>query len=494
MLDISFDTLIETNKKPAKSAPKSKRKVGAMLKLGDPARIEGLPDDVNEDFLNEYRDGLDRYLHSYVVQNSMTLTEAARYKEYIFDTIFGNTMHLGLFQFIRAKAPTMYSSDREMVSAAEDFLMRGWHINNEMGRYFIVNDSLDRVLDVTGSSDISEQSTGMSFTPDTAHLFLADNVASKVSALAKKAGFDADVLAGMGQLDLLLAETDNREFAGYLMNYNAMRVLLRKTGKYTLLRGTTSYTSLYEEGFRLGNQIFYPSLSRVILENGSKSVLLTSIKDDLHPEHNVNRSLLAVIAAKIRQSLYRKRVYTQGIQEIEELGYAVGLMSEFWETEATQDTITEIYGMLRRLDSGHATGSISAQYYESLRSAFSEILIGEVLLLGNTRFSLASFGFDSVGGKFFVYAGDNVFNAATTRGGMLEELHGGNEQFFTKCLRSGFTPEFVRKNLKTLLGYVSEDFRKAVHHAAIDTDSYPLDMESVTAHLDNVRSMIRMVD
>lgn len=498
MLDISFDTLLKTNTETGETTLKSvkpgkaRKVMRDSLKLGDPGRLDKLPDEVTPEFLDVYRDGLDRYLHAYVANNTMTLTEAARYKEYIFDTVFGNTQHLGLFQFIRAKAASVYPNEKEMVTAAENFLMRGWHILHDAGRWWVVNDSFDKLLDVTGSSDISEKSTGMVFTPDTAHLFLADDVASKVSALAKKAGFDADVLAGIGQLDLLLAETDNREFAGYLMNYNAMRVLLRKTGKYSLLRGTTTFNSLYEDGYRLGNQIFYPALSRVILEKGSDTILLTPVSDELDDNHTVNKTLLAKVASDVRRTLYSKRVFAQELHEVEEFGYSVALMSEFWETDATRDSVTDIYGMLRRLDSGRASGSVSASYYDALRSSLSEILIGEVLLLGNDRFTLSSFGLDSVGGKFFIYATENVFSdSAPTKPAVVEELQGGNESFFTRCLHSGFSRAFVEKNLGKLLEYASDSFKKAALSAVVNTKDYHLELDGVTEFIETAKTKIR---
>lgn len=477
MLNVAFDDLLS---KPAAKNPPAKKKpaVGKLLSLGDPLRIKNLPESVNEEFLDAYQDSLDTYLHAYITGRQLTLSEAARYKEYIFSTIFGNQEHLGLFDFFRAKAESVYGTEKEMVTAAETFMMRGWQIRKEEERWWIVNDSFDKVLDVTGSTEVSEDAASAVFTQENAHVFLSDSVASKVSALAKKAGFDADSLASMGQLDLLLAETDNKEFAGYLMNYNAMRFLLKKSGKYSVLSSGKTFQELYEEGFRLGNQIFYPTLSRVILEKGSDKILLSPVSSELHPEHLVNKSLLSCVASDIRTQLYGRNVVAQNVVEIGEMGYAVALQTDFWTTDVVRNTPADTYDLLMRTDNAARGRSLSVGHYKNLRSAFAEMLLGEIFLLGNTKFSLSSFGFDSVGGKFFIYAGEELFSRKD-EAGLWETLGRDSYEFFSICMRNRFALGFIEKNLETLVSYTSEQFRNNVLSAEVDSSRYPLNLDTV---------------
>jgi len=476
MLNINFDRLLG-DKKPA-PAPKPRRKkiTGKSLALGDVIRLADLPTEVNDEFLEKYRDGLDRYLHVYVVRNNMTLTEASKYKEYIFDTIFGNKEHQGIFQFLRVKSGDMFHSDREMVSAAENYLMRGWHVAKEGDEYWLLNDAFEKLLNVTGSSDISEEASTLVFTPATAHLFLSDGVASKVSALAKKAGFDADSLASMGQLDLLLGETNSRDLAGYLLNYNAFRFLLKKSGKYKVLDVGMTLEDLYDKDFRLGSQIFYPTLSKVVIESKNESMLLTPVASDLNETHLVNSSLLGVMASDLRSKVYRGKVVPQVVLEVGELGYVIALATEFWTTDTVRMSFTELYDVLRRVDSAYRGGSVTKSYYESARSSFSEILLTEVMLLGR-NLTLASFGFDSVGGKFFVYASSDVF---AEQGRVTSDAIPENSaEFFELCMKNGFSRSFVEKNLGALAKFTSAGYRDRLSGLALDSSNYGLEMESV---------------
>lgn len=490
MLDIAFDKLLTPTASPRassevtlKSVRKSNRRKisGYALKLGEAGRLKDLPDKVDEDFLAQYQDGLDAYLHAYVASHALTLSEAARYKEYIFDTVFGNNRHLGIFQFLRAKASNMYETDKDMVVSAENFLMRGWHIQlDEEGRYWLADDTFTRLLEVTGSSDLSQEAASTVFTPDSAHLFLSDEVASRVYALAKKSGFDADTLASMGQLDMLLMETDNRELAGYLINYNAMRFLLKKSGKYRVLKTPYTLETLYEEGYRLGSQIFYPTLSRVILENKGDAVLLTPVSSELHPEHVVNKSLLATVAGNVRTTLYStsKHITPQFLAEIGELGYTIALRTEFWGSGVVRYSASDIRSMLLRIDQGLRAGSISPAYYRNLRTAFSEILLTEVMLLGNSKFSLSSFTLDSVGGKFFVYAGDNVFMSGHGEGRAVTITEDSSE-FFSQFLTADNPYRFAEENLGVLATQVSDKYVAALRSVDLDVGNYHLDMPSV---------------
>lgn len=489
MLDINFDTILPAKKAVTAPRPERRKKVtGKALSLGELARLANLPDEVNEEFLAMYQDGLDDYLQVYISRNTLTLSEAARYKEYIFGTIFGNSSHLGIFQYIRSRATDMYSSEREMVSSAEEFLMKGWHITSDNGRWWLVNDALERVLDVTGSSEISKAADALVFTPSNSHVFLSDAVASKVAALARKAGFDADSLASMGQLDLLLGETDSRDFAGYLMNYNALRNLLRKTGKYSILETEVDFETIYSEGYRLGNQIFYPTLSRVILEKDSDSILLTPISDDLHPVYTINTTLLAVLASDLRNQIYTGRVIPQEISEVGELGQAVAISTEFWTTDVVRMSFTELHDLFRRLDAGKRSGSVTAGYYERARASFSQMILTETLALGNDEFGLMSFGYDSVGGKFFVYAGERVFYEGETT--TAESIPENSNEFFSICMRNGLSRAFVRKNLGALVAYAGKDYLDALRGATFRTARYGVDLSGVQSFFESAREEI----
>lgn len=476
-LDLDFSKFI-TGSKPApepvlKSTKNRKGKgFGTILGLGNAARLTSLPETVDEAFLEQYQEGLDKLLTMYVTAGQLTITEATQYKDYIFGSIFGTHEHLGLFQYIRAKGPELYDSEKDMVNTAEAFLMKGWRIAQDGDRWYIVDDTLSRLMDVTGATDISETSGTRTFSPDTAHIFLADDVASRVAALARRSGFDADSLVSMGQLDLLLSSTDNKEMAGYLLNYNTLRFILKKSGKYKTNNTDITYSSLYDDGYRIGSQIFYPTLSKAILEKSDSQVLLTTASSDIHEQLGLNVSALAVLAATVRQDLYRGKVIPQKLDEVNEFGQSVALLTEFWTTDAVRTSSTELYDVLNRLDYNYRVGELSEKHYHSVRQSFAEILITEVFLLGNDRFTLGSFGYDTVGGKFFVYAGERVFHETPEDDVDHVNLQSYGREFFQQCMRARFSPSFVEKNLTTLLSYASDGFKKRLRTVKADTKRY----------------------
>lgn len=479
MLELNFDfSKFITKEKPEtdtvinkSTARRRKKGFGTVLGLGDPGRISMLPENVDEAFLEDYQDGLDRLLTLYVTSGALTITEATRYTEYIFGTIFGTHEHLGLFQYINNKGRELYSNDREVVSAAEEFLMRGWRIVKDGDRWVLLDDSLTTMMDMTGATDIAEVASTRVFSPDTAHIFLSDEVASRVAALAKRSGFDADSLVSMGQLDLLLSSTDSKEMAGYLLNYNALRFALKKSGKYQAPNSDVTFSTLYDDGYRLGSQIFYPTLSRTIMEKGTDSVVITPVRSDLHDELMLNVSSLAVVASDIREQVYRRNITPQKLTPITEFGQVIALVTEFWTTDAVRTSPTELYEILNRLDANYRSKELSGKYYRAVRQAFAEVLITEVYLLGNDRFSLSSFGFDTVGGKFFVYAGDRVFyDGGEDRSKV--NLGSYPEEFFQQCMKSNFSPSFVEHNLEALLGYASDEFKKRLRAVNLDVGKY----------------------
>lgn len=429
MLEIDFSGIFK-GLDVAKAVPKSqtssnrrrkqKKKKGKIqnLHVGDPRRLAGLPDSVDEEFLTGYKDTLDALLYPYVAYNQVPLSYAHRYAKAIMDNIFGTDKHLGIFHYLQDKNVEGLT-DKDLVNHAEKLLMRGWHIKDEGTKFWLYNGDLQRVIDVTGNGDISLLSESQSFDESNAHLFFEESTASKINAFADRLGYDADALSMTSSLDLLLDKTDNREFFGYLTNYERLRVILSKEYKYRTLLDGFSMQDLYSEGYRISKKLVP---SGAVLAKGNEHIIIFPTTDEMNTVHTLNKSLLSQIATDLRTALYEKlpKMNAQRVQALKSLRHVFAYTSELWETDLVSNSYIENKQILDRLDHQVQNKIISEGYKTSVEQALAMAVVTESILLGNYWFNLSSIGLDSLSGNIYVYHTFDSF----TRENLTAELEG----------------------------------------------------------------------
>jgi len=505
MLKIDFDKIFQpqmdthkaVRKRPARKS--NKKKAAQVLQLGDEKRLAKLPDVVTLEFLSAYKENLDAFLYPYVVSGAVTLSQAHDYEETLITTIFGDETHLGIFQFLQDKN-VGGKPDKFLVSLAEQLVVKGWHINHEGRKYWLINGDFQRVIDLTGKAELSKDAASMTFDEANAHLFLEDGVASKIEALAAKQGYNADDLANSGHLDLLLAHINNVEFAGYLVNYNNLRQVLRKSSKYRTLTEGTTMNALYEQGFRLGTQITFPLGKRTIMEQDGKGFIITKASSQLNQEYIVNKTLLSVVASRVKEALYKKMRFIQPevLIELKELRQTFAVMREFWNSDTTYMTYSDMADAFRRLDVGYREGTVSKGLYQRVKEMFSAVVVTDAILLGDSKFSLSSFGFDSISGRFFSYISNSSFTTKLEDIQNLSAAEPANTvadgEFFGQFL-DGIFP-FSSKNihfvesLSSIWENIPQEYISALQEVTLDAEEYDIELTAIKEYFESARSLI----
>lgn len=393
--------------KVKKSKPK-KTKQEAPAVLGEEARLKNLPDMVSLEFLTMYSDNLDEVLYPYVANRVISIGYASRYKDIILENIFGNEHHLGIFHYLQEKNVDG-NSDKELVIHAEKLLMKGWHIRLEGYQYWLVNMDFSKIIEMTGKAPLAKEVAALAFDETSAHIFLDDTIASKIAALAKTIGHDADELASSGNLDVLLARVTDEKFGGYIINYGAWRQILKKQTRYETLTDGVTPLDLYEEGYRLDNQITYPVAKNAILTKDNKKYLIVPVMPKM--ESGFNSYLIASIASKIKKDLLEplKGVTVQEVVEIKELRHTFALLVEYWNTASSGSTYAETLGVLNRVQAHIDSGAVPGNYGRNLLESLAAVFITEALLLGNKSATVSSVNIDSLSGSIYSYNSLNYF-------------------------------------------------------------------------------------
>lgn len=418
MLEIDFSGLfndldaVKSAPRVTKSRKKTRRKSKITnLHIGDPRRLQSLSDTVDEEFLVSYKDTLDALLYPYVAHGQVPVSYAYKYAQAIMDNVFGTEKHLGIFHYLQDKNVEGLS-DKDLVNHAEKLLMRGWHVKHEGTKYWLYNGDLQKIIDVTGNGDVSLLSESQSFDDSNAHLFFSESVASKVNAFAERLGYDADILSATSSLDVLMNKTDNREFFGYLTNYERLRTILSKQYKYRTLTDGLSFQDLYSEEYRISSTMVP---NGAVLEKDGDKVVIFPTTDELNTVYTLNKSLLSQVANDIRTMLYARlpKVNAQNTRALKDMRHVFAYASELWETDIVNNTYLENKQILDRLDHQVQNGTISEGYKSSLEQALAIVVVTESLLLGNYWFNLSSLGMDSLSGHLYVYSTFDSFTRET---------------------------------------------------------------------------------
>jgi len=495
MLKIDFSKAFQPTIKKSASAvnKRGRKKAVQLLHLGDERRLVNLPETVTVEFLSAYKENLDDFLYPYVTSGYITLSRAHDYEDSLITTIFGDEKHLGIFEFLQDKN-VEGKPEKQLVTMAEQLILKGWRIQYEDNKYWLLNSDFGRVIDLTGKAGLSKDAASMVFDPSNAHLFLDDDIASKVQVLASKQGYNADDLAGMGHLDLLLAHTNNLEFSGYLINYNNLRKLLHKVNKYHTSTEGVTMKDLHEDGFRLHSQITFPIGKRTILERDGHEVMLTAVSAKLNPKYIVNETLLSVIASKLKVKLFKRLRFVQPekLTEIKELRQTFAIMRDFWSSDTSYMTYSDMVDALHRLDVGYRERTISEGFYKRAKEAFSAIVITETILLGNNKFSLASIGFDSISGKFFSYASNDNFTVDIEDIKKLDEVSAPKQdnEFFSYFTSFDLNSTRFIEHLPLLWKNLPKSYLSAMQEVTVDDSDYDIEFAAIRDYFEIARTLI----
>lgn len=389
-LNIDFSKVFpETTALKSDSTPeKVVEKGSTRYNLGDSQRLQTLPDQVSTDFIHAYNLLLDELLYPYVVARIYTFEQAVRFNDALIKNLFGTHEYLGIYQYLSTVDKTGLT-EKELVVEAERLILKGWHIRVEEEQYWLFDADGEKLADMTGDSGFGEESLVITNSPESAALFFDDSVATKVAAVAKKLGYDVKALVKTSTLDMLLSETDNMEFAGYIINYNAFKKIMSASGKYATSKVGESFSSLYNQGYRYSSNIHLPFEQRCVLDGSgedSVSLLIKRTSDEFDKQYSVNRSLLSVLAyTNARGLLKPQRIRQDKLLEIKDIKHTIALGTVYYESADVSFGIHELVALLE--------GAVSrkGEKFNKLLQKLCVLVTTDVLLFGNNNFNVTSF-------------------------------------------------------------------------------------------------------
>lgn len=484
MLKVDFNKILPPP--PLANTMSRPTRVGRMSKpvrgIGDLDRLRSLPDAISTEFVASYNDLLEDLLHPYVVSGVMTLSHAGRYRQALIETIFGSENHLGIFHYLKDRDKDS-KLDKELVAYAEQLILKGWQIRREEdGRYWINNGDLQRIVDVTGRAPLHDDIAAASFDESSAHIFLRDDVASKVSALSRTLGHDADSLAATGNLDILLSRIADNKFAGYIINYNALRRILSKPTTYQITGRGMSALDLHDQGYRLGSRIMSPSSEKAVLEWRGEQYAVSPVKSSFNGKHMVNRYSLMALGAKVKSDLLggETKIFSPEIAEISDFSRVFALMCRLPPAEFAEHSFTDTLDTLDNLFSSTRPSSFIAR----LSSAIASVIVIDGLLLGNRSLSLSAIAVDSVTGKVFSSHSLDYFSLSDLGISRSEKSSLGKEVFLNNYILS--TPEIFSAAIKL----IPRDMIEKIASYTLDTSNYPQELLGVREHFERAREII----
>lgn len=491
MLQIDFGNILSkitpdittksvTKKKKKASSTKVKDEI-AYATLGDFNRISHLPDIVTEEFVSMYSDTLEELLQPYVSSRLLTIGYASRYRQALLENIFGSESHLGIFHYLKERDLDK-KTDKEIVLYSEQMILKGWQIRKEANQYWLVNSDLQRVIEMTGRAPMFKELAALSFDDSSAHVFLEDSVASKMSALAKTLGHDADELAATGNLDILLARVSDSKFSGYVINYNAMRRILKKPAKYTTSVDGISMVDIYNEGYRLSSQLSFPFSEKAILTKGDRLYSVKSVEDDVNKTHFVNRFLLSAVAAKVKKDILSGTgIIFPEVIEIKDFRNTIALMTELYPSEFFDSSFSDTLDVLEGVFS-------SSRQLDKIITNVATLAIIDGVLLGNQWFSPACFSIDSVSGKVFSKHSLDYFTAKAVD---LPILSDSKSPLSRDVFNYFFLSDTARPDvLSTLMASVPSSIKSKIASYNLDLSEYPYKLSGVQGYFEKAKEVI----
>jgi len=456
MLEIDFSRFFEAETtKSTNVKPKS-------LHIGDSRRFSGLPDKVDSKFLEMYKETLDYFLYPYVAKNQISISHAYNYAKVVTENVFGNENHLGLYHYLKDKN-VKGVSDKELVIQAEKMLLQGWSVRLEGNRYWLFDSEFQKIIDLTGNSEESVESEAQSFDSSNAHLFFDEKTASKITAFSERLGYNPDDLSLTNSLDLLMSKTDNKEFKGYLTNYERLKVILEKNYKYRTLTPGKSMFDLYSDSYKLSSKVVP---NGVVLESKTNDLLVFPAESKVNTVHNMNKFLLAQLANDIRSLVYPnfKKIKYQNIEPIKEFRHVYAFTCDFWDTDVMKKSFFESVDVMKKMMDSNK---------KSVQDSLAVLIVTESLLLGNDWFSDAAVGIDSMSENFYVYFNWDAFTK--------DSIHGTEKSTVVYPYRETVF-DWVKK--------LPKKYVDVLESIEFSTDEYVQDFNTVRNYFESARNFI----
>ena len=498
MLNIDFKTLIKPPVTTLKAA-KAKKKVPNKSKkakeevvyatLGDFQRIAHLPDIITEEFVAMYSQTIEEILHPYVAAKMLSIGYASQYRKRLVETLFGSENHLGLYSYLKERDADG-RTDKEIIYYAETLILKGWQIRREGEQYWLVNGDLNRVIEVTGRAPLFKEVAMLGFDEASAHIFLDDGTASKISALAKTLGHDADSLAATGNLDILLARISDDSFAGYVINYNALRRVLKKTARYKTAIDGVTMMDVYKDGYKLSSQLSFPFSEKALFTSGSTQFSMIPVRDEFNKEYLINKYLLTSIASRIKLDLLSGLgIVSPEIVEIKEFRDTFALFTELYPTEFSNATASETLDLISNVVSSGRGETFGRKVFTNIAA----LAVVEAILLGNRRFSASSFSVDTVSGKVFSNHSTDYFSVKHDGLGQFSytEFEGSNfDSISEKVFFCDVTNPENAATISGLLSALPEEFRTRLASYELDLSMYPYEFVGIKTYFEKARRVI----
>lgn len=448
---------------------KSKPKTNKIqtLKFGDFTRLSNLPDIVSEEFLSHYKENIAQILLPFVNSGVLSINYAGTYVTKFMETVFGNNDHKGIFDYLKVKNKDGVS-DKELVCNVEKLILKGWSIQKENNRFWIINEDFKRVVDVSGSTKLSKKVEDLIFAPSSAHLFIDESVASKINALAKKLQLDADNLANSGSLDLLLGSMNDNKFAGYILNYNNFRKILEKRTKYRILEDGLTIKDLYNQGYRFDTQIAFPTDKYVFLTKGQDKLVIEEINTEINLQYGLHKAMLSALASNIKDQMFKgTNIINDSISEISELNTVFAFAHNI--LTLTHQPYTDSLDIVKKLQNDN-------KFLELL----SVVFVTEYILLGNNYFSVNSFNFDNISNRLTSFSSLDYFTNTQLKKSDSETQNIVSDSFF----------RFDTVNVDFYLSKLPSWYKSKLKSLVFTFDKYPYTLDSIYSYLENARRFI----
>jgi len=489
----NLPTVEKAVRKPVSSGQKSKP-AEAYPQLGDSQRFKEFPDAVDGIFISLYRQNLDNFLVPYIQQGEMTISSANKFIDNLVEQIFGNQKHFGLFSYLKERNYEN-SAERELVRTAERLINSGWRIVKDKNteRYKIINSEGSTVIDATGPSEFSEESSAIEMDESSAHIFIEGTDAARIEALSLSAGQSADSLNSINSLNSLLPYTDDKKIQGIILNHSKLKTILMGINSYQTLKPGTTFTDLYGNGYTLSDKMIFSHDNRVVLTDGKNDFVVYSVGPDINQLYGMNKDLAAIIASNIKRNLfsYMPWVSSQELSELQKFNRVIALMSDYWNPEKTNLSYADMVDSLTRMDLFVKSGEIGRDFYNRVFSNFAAIVATEVILLGNNWFSLSSVSLDTLSGKFYSYASRDNFSLQveelmTLQAPVIQKPTGFSQ--FTNSIYP-FRPS--AGNLDVILSALPSDYFKALETIDFTIEGYPLRFEGLLKYMQTAVQILK---
>lgn len=354
---------------------------------------------------SDYKNKVEEMLVHYINNGHFTLSKAHEYMTSLVQTIFGNDEHSGLYEFIQKNYTDLKLDDAEILKRSEKMFENGWRVKKQDGRFWLLDENLKAVRDVTGPQTIlepEEEKDSIVINQETSYLFITTSSRAKLVKALKPYNIDPKELkSAQFAYNFVYDKTGgaDSELFGLVQSYKALSKILAKVSYFPYVKNMTEITQLYDDGIRLSsNRVNPTSFTRAYMESKSKKFILTPVRPAKIGEYHQDQ-LALMYAYKKKEALSELGIDVEIPTQIGEKDQTFALL--FTDPEDYRDVqdLGEIVRILTALNYSYRSKAYPASNYKKLISNISALAVIESMLFGNGRFSLADLTIDTVHGN-----------------------------------------------------------------------------------------------